>query len=369
MNPSLTRILGLLFLVFWISGCAALDSPPQKAMVLTVDNNISLPAHPLYVLAVSAGTYGNNELVIVDVNSWQVVRRTTLLDVAPWDFSRDPQGRIWVGYGADPGGDHRVQVFAPDGSLLKTFSLCSDPYNLIHFAAKRAFIPCLQNGFHAAVAVVDLQSLEMVKQVDIRITGDNFLLVATGGDEAYFVMAGGGKITNRVVLLDTHTLATLEPIPIPPSNPSRIFAYRGRFLLLNSVPNSPPTGRQDLLIIDITKSPVVSTYPMAASGALWGMLEDNVLYTYHDAEERGFKKDPARAISRLDLNTNKSALWPLPDQWNARDLTLVNGDIILAHSISQDRENDGLYRFDSQTGKLTMLVHILGAQRILPPAP
>lgn len=74
-----------------------------------------LPNHPLYVPAVSAQRLGNNELVIVDADTWQITQRTSLLGVAPWDFSRDPQGRIWIGYGAQPGGDTRVQIFAPDG--------------------------------------------------------------------------------------------------------------------------------------------------------------------------------------------------------------------------------------------------------------
>jgi len=82
------------------------------------------------------------------------------------------------------------------------------------------------------------------------------------------------------------------------------------------------------------------------------------------------RKDPTRAISRLNLVTNETTLWPLPEHWNARDIALVNGDIILAHSIFQEPlEQSGLYRFDPATGKLTMLVNIPNAVRILPPAP
>jgi len=362
------RFLGLLFLVFWISGCAALDSARQQATVLTVDNSISLPAHPLYVLAVSAGTYGNNELVIVDPKTWQVVRHTPLSIAAPWDFSRDPQGRIWIGDGAEPGVHRLVQVFAPDGRLLKTLEACADTYTTIRFAVGRAFIPCLENGFHAAVVVVDLTSLTIIQKIDIGISNDVFTLLQSSGNEHYFLMSGNGKITDRIVLVDTRTLATLKPVPIPPGYPARILTYQERFVLLNASPNLPPTGRQDLLILDVAQSPALSTVQLPVAGALWGTIEGDNLYTYHNLEELGMRSDPSRAISRLNLVTGETKLWPLPDRWNAKDIALVNGEIILAHSEPQI-ERRGLYRFDPATGKLTMLVNIPGAQRILPPAP
>ena len=188
MRTLFLRILSLLALALWVSSCTIIDEIGQQAA--TQPNHKPLPAHPLYVMALSAGKAHNNELVIVDPVTWQVVRRTPLLSVFPWDFSRDPQGRIWLGYGAEPGGDERVQIFAPDGQLLKTLVACDTPYNLIHFAAGHAFIPCNENGFHAAVVVVDLVSLEIVKKVDIHIDGDIFLLGASGGNETYAAIFG-----------------------------------------------------------------------------------------------------------------------------------------------------------------------------------
>jgi len=363
MSLLLNRIFSLLVLALWMSGCAVVDEMRQQ--ISMPPNSIPLPAHPLYVLTVSVGKLGINQLVIVDPLSWQVTQQVPLLNVSPDNLSRDPQGRIWMGYSED----QRVQVFAPDGRLLKTLTACLDPYLTIHFAAGRAFIPCLKSGFYAAMVVVDLQSLEIVKQVDIRIDGDNFMLLSAGGDEAYFIMMGNGNKRNRVVLVDTHTLAPLNPILIPYGDLRKILPYHGHFLLLNGNPDSQTKERQDLVILDNVKSPMVQTEQMAAPGALWGDLEGDVLYTYHNAELLGLKPDPARAISRLDLVTHQSKLWPLPDRWEARDVAIVNGQILLVHSIFQKPEESGLYRFDPATGKLTMLVNIPGAQRILPPAP
>lgn len=385
MRFSLIRPLSIILLALILSGCMPIGQFLEalvevsrrfnQQMAVTIP---PLPVHPLYVLTVSARRFGNNQLVIVDTDTWQITQRTFLLGVAPWDFSRDPQGRIWIGYGAQPGGDMRVQIFAPDGSLLKTMTLCSDPILPIHFAAGRAFVPCLQSGFEAAVVVIDLASLEIVQQVDIRIPDDSFLLLATGGDENYCILIGNGNTSKRVVLLNTHTLATLlDPFSIPSSSLHTILAYEGRFIMLNSIAESLlhnkmvdpiPEGRPDLLIVDTKPIPAVSIYQMVAPGALWGIIEGDTLYAYHDAERFGFSPDPFRAISRLNLVTDKAELWPLPDGWNARDLTVSDGEILLAHSIAQQPETSGLYRFDPATGELMLLVNIPGAQRILAPA-
>jgi len=108
---------------------------------------------------------------------------------------------------------------------------------------------------------------------------------------------------------------------------------------------------------------------MVEPGALWGTIEGDTLYAYHDAQQMGLVPDPLRAVSRLNLVTNEADLWPLPDSWNARDLAVINGEILLAHSIAPEPESAGIYRFDPATGELTLLVHIPGAQRIIvPPA-
>ena len=47
---------------------------------------------------------------------------------------------------------------------------------------------------------------------------------------------------------------------------------------------------------------------------------------------------------------------------------MVNGEILLVHSIFSEPETAGLYRFDPPTGELTMLINIPGAHRILVPS-
>jgi len=372
--------VGILLLILLLNGCRpvgqfleVLVNSSQQINARMAGNAPALPTHPLYVLEV----YQNDELVIVDPATWQVMRRAPLLNENSWDFTRDPLGRIWIGYGATPGMETRVLVQAPDGRWLKTLSTCITPYLPIHFAAGRAFIPCLQTGFYAAVVVVDLASLEIVQQVDIRIPDDSFLLVATGGDENYFVLAGGGEVSNRIVLLNTHTLATLAPLPIPNSHPVTILDHQGRFFLLNSVAelairegwSDPlPNGRPDLLIIDTDPTLAFTVHEMVAPGAVWGEIAGDTLYAYHDAQRIGLNPNPFRAVSQLNLVTNEAKLWSLPDNWNAGDIAIVNEEILLTHNDSRNPEKSGLFRFDPATGELILLVNIHGAYRILPPA-
>ncbi len=362
-------LLGQWLLIVWLSGCAAIDTVQQRLSQPPVNTATPMPAHPLYVLTI-AGENNNHELLVVDSESWRVARRTVLLPVAPWEFSRDPQGRIWIGYGAEPGVDRRVQVFAADGHLLKTFTLCSDPYLRIHFAANRAFIPCLATGFYAAVAVIDLTTFELIKTIEINTNDNDFLLQTTGGDENYFVMVGAAQTTtNRMILLKTDSLETLSPIAIPPSNPVVILSYQDRFLIPNPVPQAITEGRPDLLIINKKKQPTFETRELPATGAFWATITENSLYVYHNPAGTLLRNDPFRALSRLDLSTGQTEVWLLPTGWDAGDIEIVAGEIILTHALAQTPEESGLYRFNPTTGQLTMLVNIPGAQRILLPVP
>lgn len=323
--------------------------------------DFTLPAHPLYVLG------RDSMLAIVDAESWQVVRTVNLGLTAPWRLSRDPQGRIWIGDGASPGVQRAVQVRAADGTWLKTFILCDDPHNTITFAHGYAFVPCHETGFYAAVAVIDLASLEVIKKIEVRIAGNTFISNSSSGNDDYFIMTGGGTVANYAVLMDTHKFDLLSPVPITYGAFMEILPFEDKFLILNANPllDTPQDERQDLITLDPAQAPTFTTDSLPAAGALWGAITGDFLYTYNNLEEIA-GMDASRSISRFDLKTKTSELWPLPDRWVARDIAIVNGDILLAHSVTQEsREMDGLYRFDPATGDLTLLVNVRHANRIL----
>lgn len=361
-------IVLVLILPMLLTGCTASDVPSG---VSTAGSWFAtpppLPTHPLYVIARGVGSDQHNELVMVDADTWQVSRRTRLLNAFPWGMSQDPLGRIWIGYGAGPGTQRNVQIVSPDGKLFDTLTLddCSDPELPAQFANGYAFIPCLQTGFYAMVIVMALDSLEEVKRVDVRanVEGDDFLLLAVSGSEKELAIVGNGRLSNRIVLMDTQTFELSEPYLLPASNFWTVLPYQGKFLLLNTYIEGP----DDLVLFDPTEQSPITFQHLAARTPVWGALDGDTLYAYHNAQwSNSNSRDMSRSISRTDLETGESELWPLPDGWPGQDLVFVNGKIILAASGSYDA-TEGLYEFDPKTGSLVQVMELWGAFRLLAP--
>lgn len=381
MRKFMRPLLFYTLLALSLSGCTpvgqfleTLVTVSQRVNERMVVKEPPLPARPLYGLASPKPVV--NDLAVIDLDTWEVVRRAPLLSDFPTTFSRDPLGRIWVGFLYNKFSMPRVQIFAPNGRLLHTLPTCYSALTSIHFAADQAFIACEKPGLRLAVNVVDLTSVQIVHQIDIPLEGKSFSLTASGGDENYFILVGAGDPNNWAVLVDTHTLQPLPPLSFPVANARTVLAHQGRFYLLNSVAElslrqgwveALPAGRPDLIVIDPNPTPTVTIREMIAPGALWGLIKGDTLYAYHDAQRVSLLDDPYRAISRLNLLTNEAELWPLPDNWNARDIALVDDEILLAWSSSLEKEKSGLYRFDPTSGELTLLVHLPGIQRLLSP--
>ena len=53
--------------------------------------------------------------------------------------------------------------------------------------------------------------------------------------------------------------------------------------------------------------------------------------------------------------------WSLPDNWNASDLAVIDGQVILAHWAGRGDAEDGLYRFDATSGDLIQQMTVIDA--------
>lgn len=361
-------ILALVGLIFMLAGCSV-PTPPH------VPTSAPLPEHPLYVLAKGIGPVGSrthSEFVIVDTDTWQVTQRTRILRAGAWGIKQDPQGRIWIGYGATPDGDQRVQVFSAQGALIKTIRLdgCADPYVPAQFAAGKAFVACLQTGFYGAVQVLDLASLEVIAAQDVRIKDKGFLIAATGITDEYLLLFGGGGEGAHGILIDVETLEVLAPLSIPWNSViEMLVSYAGRFLLVNAY----PSGGENLIVLDPHTIPIVMTQALPMPGAYRADVESDMLYVYHSPTQyidnptpEQLANMPLRAVSRVDLKTGESKLWPLPDNWPGMDIAVVNGKIILANW-SRDEATEGLYQLDPESGTLTQVLALPGAFHLLAP--
>ena len=59
-------------------------------------------------------------------------------------------------------------VFSPDGDLLHDIDLgCAPPDGGIDFANGYAFVDCTASGFFGRLYVIDLESLDIVKEFDV----------------------------------------------------------------------------------------------------------------------------------------------------------------------------------------------------------
>lgn len=315
-----------------------------------------------------------NELAIVDPDTWSVAQRTSLPSGYPWNLDRDPVGRIWVSYASLPGeGDNRVVVLSADGELEKVLRPCPNPYQGVHFNDESAFVTCAMNGFYAKVVVMDLQGFAVAQTVEVRYS-ETFTLIATDSVDGTILLYGGGDTQNRLALFDTQTYTVTETLLQDYSSIGDIVHYANddvvQFYLLNVASYEYPEKADALLRLDLSTPATLTEVSLPVMGPTRGTIVENQLYSYHNPQYGTTSGSPFRYVSRLDLTTGKTESWSLPNRWNAGDIAWVNGKLILARKRFDDPEQiSGLYEFNPETGELTHLLHIPGAERLLPASP
>jgi hypothetical protein len=356
----------LLGAVTLLAACAPAAAPAARPG--------ALPQHPGYVLSGYnvGGGFRGNAVTIFDAASWRVDRRIPLPRSWAKSLARDPLGRLWIGFSGDlHESDDRVQVYSPQGALITTLRPCMDPDAGISFAAGRAFIACAETGLSGKVAVVDLGTLTIERTIELRLPGAPLLLIASAASEGAVVVAGataGPKETGYSVatVIDPHSLAVHAQLALgEDTDVWRILPHRGRFYLLNVGSwRRPREQANDVLVLDPGAPPTVS--PLAAAAApLWGAIDGDILYAYHNPTWNQPNGDPRRRLSRLDLATGQVQVWPLEDGWNAADLAVIAGEVILVRWEGRGGAGDGLYRVDAGGRKPAQLLHVADASAVL----
>ncbi|MCB0045260.1 MAG: hypothetical protein KDD92_07520 [Caldilineaceae bacterium] len=338
---------------------------------LTTTERFNETSDRLYVVSMFVETRRGhkNELVTLDPESYETINRSDLVyGTLVFKFSQDPQGRIWTGYSGTPENYNtkRVDIFDHNGSHVKTLEPCSWPDKEITFAAGWAFIPCYLNGFHARMVVVDLSSLEIVKTIELEAE-PRFSLLAAAATEETVLVAGGSDTHGTLVMIDPHSMEISQTIDVYGGISVRtIVVHDGLFYMLNRGSHRSPENPLDLHIVTPGDSPTVTSHQLAARSPVFGFIEGDQLWAYHDPAISG--DSGSRAISRYDLLTGETELWPLPDYWWAGDMAWIDGKIILTrrHSLNPD-ETDGLYEFNPETGELIQWLELEGAQLLLVP--
>ena len=368
----------LCLLVVWVlnvgvlAGCIV-DIPLPDTIPNSAGESIRMPEYPLYVLGqtiMGPNRSQYNELVIVDPDTWSVVRRIPLPKGTPWSIDRDPQGRIWVGYATMAGSsDSRVAVVSSEGELEQVLRPCGDPSYGIHFSDTHAFVPCRMNGFFGQVSVVDLQDLAVTQTIEPQYE-EKFSLTASGSGNGKLLLFGGGETKNWLALVDTQTFTITETLTHPFSNINDVVYHAEQFYLLNKINAMFPEKSEALLHLTLSSPSTLEEIHLPGEGATWGTIAEDQLYVYQNPRYGTTSSSPLRFISRLDLTTGETESWSLPDWWNAGDIAWVNGKLILSYRRLEDPEQtSGLYEFNPETGELTQLLHLPGAELLLPTGP
>ncbi len=335
------------------------------------DPPVQTTARPGYLLTKSNA---GNTLLIFDSDSFTVTRQVKLPRSIDESFNRDPEGRVWIGFAGDfQRNDNRVRVYSPQGDLIHELRLCERPEGGIVFAGNYAFIVCANNGFSATVAVVDRDTLAVKTSIPITLEGD-FLAIASAANSDTVVVTGltSGPEEGSyaaVALINVSTLQAKPPLRLGYSSDiHQILPFSGRFYLLNVGSWLMPRGEaRDVFILTPGDPPTIESMSIAPS-PLWGAILNDHLYTYHDPTYNQLNDDPSRMIARTNLTTGEVETWSLPDNWDAGDLALIDGQIILSFwGLPPDGADGGLYRFDPTTSQLTLLIPSRGASRVIPP--
>lgn len=323
---------------------------------------------PSYVLSgynVGAG-FPRNALTIFDATTWKVHRQISIPHSWAKNFSRDPQGRLWIGFSGDiQNSDNRLHIYSLHGELLKTVQPCVDPEAGISFAAGRAFVACADKGFSGKVVVMNLETLAVEKIIELSLPDTNLLLISSAANEEAVVITGSSVIT----LIDPRSLTVQAQIELGKNiDIWCIRPHKGRFYLLNVGSwRQPREQANDLLVLEPGNPPKIKPLALAPS-PLWGAIEGDVLYTYHNPTWNQTNSDPKRLISRLDLISEKAQTWELPDGWDASDLAVIDGKVILARWLGSSGTKDGLYEFDPVSGQVNkQLLNVADASGVIVP--
>jgi hypothetical protein len=340
---------------------AAVSAPPERTGYVLSGYNVG-------------SGFRNNALSLVDMVSWQVVRRVEIPHSWAKSMARDPNGRVWVGFsGSSQESDTRLHVYSAAGDLVKTLHPCIDPEAGISFAAGRAFVACSDNGFRGKLAVIRLESLEIEQVLELSVPNSHLLLTASAANDAAVLIAGmtDGPQEGRyavVTVVDPRSLTVRAQLELGlDSDVWRIISDAERFYLLNVASwHQAREQASDVFVLDPSDPPQIRSIAVAPS-PLWGAIDGGAVYAYHNPTWNQPNGDPARRLSRVDLSTGQVQRWPLPDNWNASDLSVVDGRVMLARWSGRSGRDDGLYHFDSVSGDLTKQLDIVDASGLIPP--
>lgn len=304
----------------------------------------------------------------------------------------DSLGRIWVGLaGTDQRSGNRVLVMNPNGTTEAVLTSCSIPSAITmaptadgerspgatgsaladraEAESPAAFVVCAGSGFDGAVERYDAVTLRRTAAISLTLAGDPYLPLAGAANAEWLVVSGMARGPDSAVrysvvsVLDAQTLAVAWQSKLLAATDIWDILPDGEdFLLLNAA------SAEDELAGDVLQLAPGTGFTLTplqvAPAPVWGTRAGDLLYLYHNGAWNSVAQTPQRQVSVYDLRRGSVQVTPLPDNWNAQDLALLDGEVLLSRWWADDGRQDGLYAVDLSTGALTLRANILGADKL-----
>ncbi|MBM4412353.1 MAG: hypothetical protein FJ040_02730 [Chloroflexi bacterium] len=370
MHVSLHRWSAFLISLFLISCTPAWQS-------------VEIPAQPLYVVA------GKRAIPGLDASAIWLLDRTTFAPTTqrdlPLTFIHDgfiDTQRIWLGYAGDLNEDaYDAATLSLDLRSAHTHRVCMEPIS-VHPFGDDVLVLCQERGFEGKVVRMRAETGEILQEQSLVTNfGDMMLLTSylhnnelvifgiTRNDyqnqdegcelqiidpdtltrkkclttQGHLVSPGGFlKIDDQTLYILNESSAYLESEQRPATD---VFRYRTGDSVLTPLAN-------------FGRSPEMGT------------IHDGYLYTVHNIWDSYYLTEASMTrIYKTNLATWESTYWEYDFyEWRyIGDIATVDGHILLTRFGHDDVNQEGLYRLNTDTGELTMVVALPGVSLILMP--
>lgn len=290
------------------------------------------PENPGYLRATD-GEFG--KLTIFDADTFKIYRTVDVPRALEGDshrLERDDRGRVWIGYSQEYTGvlwnKEEVRVFSEEGEVEHVIDTqCGPPEGGIAFANGYAFIGCVSSGFTAKVVIVDTETIDIVKTLEVErphpeipdfsdffasaveeVAGSILVLgrgVPPLGYDEVKLSTSGVTIVARIDP-DTLTVDDYKAEFAPGSKILDAVEVDGMAWLLNSFSHIPERpSRTDIYVIDPVTLDIVDSFNLPKPYPVWGKIgADGYVYIYHqDLSDEQFRR--RGGVTRIDPVTRE----------------------------------------------------------------
>ena len=297
-------------------------------------------------------------LLALRADGGKTLSRTALRQAGASAMALGDDGRLWVG-GRSVSGLPLTSITVLDAALgtQNRVTTPANPGAGMAFAGGKLYVAASQNGFGGAVAEIDPATLA-TRTLEIPAPTDKSYILtalAAAGDKVVVAgMTNGPDPAKRyaaITVLDARTLTIAwRSEVLPHADIWQILPYQGGFVLLNAASaEDQRSPAQDGWVLTADNR----LTPLAMGAApVWGAIQGDVLYSYHNRTWNALASSNARAVSTYNLSTGQRRSAALPDGMDVRDVLLADDRLLLSVRSTGDERPSGVYALKLDEARL-----------------